>query len=79
MGAARERGTREQRVEQSIARTAAAKAARVAAEQARWDALTPEQQQAEVAERRRSREAVRKLHMMTALVASGAMGSGGRS
>jgi hypothetical protein len=72
MGRARERGTREERIAQSIDRDRADKAARAAAEQARWDALTTEQQEAEVAERRRRKESRKTMLALTAMVAAAA-------
>lgn len=74
MGQARRRGDREERIAQAIERDRARREAAVAAEMARWEALTPEQQEAERAERERARAAHRKAAQLMAMAA--AMGGG---
>jgi len=68
MGAARNRGTREERQAQAIARDRAQREARVAEEMARWEALTPEERTAERERAHRARMRVIELQAMTAMV-----------
>lgn len=74
MGEAKRRAaTHEERAALAIERDRAAREAKIAAEQARWDALTPEQQEAELRAIRKRRDRVSQMRLMTAMVAGGAM------
>lgn len=67
MGEAKRRGTREQRIEQRIRMGKAWDAAVKAAEDARWEALTPEQRQEELKAKRQRKERTAKFHQMMAM------------
>jgi hypothetical protein len=68
MGAARNRGTRAERIALAIARREEAAVAAVAVERARWEALTPEERTAERERAHRARMRVIELQAMTAMV-----------
>jgi hypothetical protein len=72
MGAAKQRGTREERIAQAVERDREAKEARIAAERARWEALTPEQREAERAAEARARRRILEMHAMAAMAAGAA-------
>jgi hypothetical protein len=68
MGDAKCRGTEEQRKAKAIERRAAETEILAKAERIRWDLLTREQQEAEVKERERSKEAAAQLRQMRAMI-----------
>jgi biopolymer transport protein ExbB/TolQ len=72
MGEAKRRAaTREERAALAIERDRAAKEARIAAERARWEALTPEQQEAEVRARREREQRSWQRRLAVAAIAGG--------
>jgi hypothetical protein len=72
MGAAKQRGSREERIAQAEARDRDERMARAAAEVARWNALTPEQQEAEVRARRERKQRAADLRAMAAMAVGSA-------
>jgi len=67
MGQAKNRGTREQRIAQSIENTRLKEEADKQAAKDWWESLTDEEQQAERKKRRQGKQAMRNFHLMTAL------------
>lgn len=59
MGQAKRRGTREERVAQSIERQAEEKEERIRREKEIWEAMTPEQRAAHLARQEKARNALR--------------------
>jgi Spy/CpxP family protein refolding chaperone len=59
MGQAKRRGTREERVAQSIERQAAEKEARIQRDKEMWAAMTPEQRAQHLARQEKARNALR--------------------